>query len=118
MSTIKVDNLQTTGGAGLYPARAWSTFVGTGTVSISDSGNVSSITDYGGGNYGINFSSALGSSNYCATGDAQTNDGADGRGRHEPKGTYSTSQVQIWTCAIKNIQVAQDSPRVMTTVTL
>lgn len=118
MSTIKVDNLQTTGGAGLYPARAWCTFVGTGTVSISASGNVSSITDYLAGTYGINFSSALGSSNYCATGDAQANDLAEGRGRHEPYGTYTTSQVRIWTCAIKNIQIANDSPRVMTTVAL
>jgi len=122
MSTLKANVVQSaTGGAttltDLYPARAWSTFVGTGTVSITVSGNVSSITDYGGGNYGINFSSAFGSSNYCATGDAQTNDGYDGRGRHEPE-SYSTSQVRIWTCAIRNIQSAQDSPRVMTTVTL
>jgi hypothetical protein len=59
MSTIKVDNLQTTGGAGLYPARAWVNFTGTGTVSINDDGNVSSISDLGTGRYQVNYSSSL-----------------------------------------------------------
>ena len=58
MSTIKVDNLQTTGGAGLYPARAWSTFNGQGTVSITVSEGVSSITDNGTGLYTLNLSNS------------------------------------------------------------
>jgi len=65
MSTIKVDNLQTTGGAGLYPARAWVNFNGTGTVAIRDDGNVSSITDNGTGDYTLTFDNALSSSNYA-----------------------------------------------------
>ena len=66
MSTIKVDNLQTTGGAGLYPARAWVTFTGTGTVTIRDDGNVSSITDYRAGEYGVNYTSNFSNANYAA----------------------------------------------------
>ena len=64
MSTIKVDNLQTTAGVGLYPAKAWVNFNGSGTVAIRGSGNVSSITDHGTGQYTPNFSTAMPSSNY------------------------------------------------------
>ena len=105
------------GGTG-YPAQAWVAFRGTSTVLILDDDNVSSISDYGAGYYGENFSSALASTNYCATGDAQTNDGNSGRGRHEPQGTYTTSQVRVWTNSIQNVSAQRDSPRVMTTVTL
>ena len=66
MSTIKVDNLQTTGGAGLYPARAWVNFNGTGTVAIRADGGVSSITDLSTGNYGVNFSSSFSDTNYSS----------------------------------------------------
>ena len=64
MSTIKVDNLQTTGGAGLYTARAWVLFNGEGSVAIRGSGNVSSLTDNGTGTYTTNFASALSSADY------------------------------------------------------
>jgi len=64
MSTIKVDAIQTTGGDSLYPARAWVNFNGTGTVSIRDDGNVSSITDNGTGTYTSNFSVVAPSSTY------------------------------------------------------
>ena len=47
------------------PIKAWVNFNGTGTVSIRDSLNVSSITDNGTGDYTINFSSPLSSSNYA-----------------------------------------------------
>jgi hypothetical protein len=55
------------GGSTLYPnfgARAWVNFNGTGTVAIRASGNVSSITDNGTGNYTLNFTSALPDANY------------------------------------------------------
>jgi hypothetical protein len=67
MSTLKVDNLQTTGGVGLYPARAWVNFNGTGTVSIRASGNISSITDNGTGHYTANFSSSMPDVNYAVS---------------------------------------------------
>ncbi len=42
-----------------YGCRAWVNFNGTGTVSIRGSGNVSSITDNGTGDYTVNFSTAM-----------------------------------------------------------
>jgi hypothetical protein len=52
------------GSAPLYLARAWVNFNGTGTVAITASGNVSSITDNGVGNYTVNFATALSDANY------------------------------------------------------
>ena len=52
-----------------YGCRAWVNFNGTGTVAIRASGNVSSITDNGTGNYRVNFTTAMTDVNYsvCAT---------------------------------------------------
>jgi hypothetical protein len=49
-----------------YLCRAWVNFNGTGTVAIRASGNVSSITDGGTGNYTINFTTAMTDANYSA----------------------------------------------------
>ncbi len=56
--------LNASGSAPVYACRAWVNFNGTGTVAIRGSGNVSSITDYGTGDFGLNFSSALPDGNY------------------------------------------------------
>lgn len=53
------------GTAPLYMCRAWVNFNGTGTVAIRASGNVSSITDNGTGDYSINFSTAMPDANYA-----------------------------------------------------
>lgn len=45
-------------------AKAWVNFNGTGTVSIRDSYNVSSITDNGTGDYTINFTNNFANANY------------------------------------------------------
>jgi hypothetical protein len=50
--------------ANAYGCRAWVNFNGTSTVSITASGNVSSITDNGTGDYTINFTTALSDANY------------------------------------------------------
>lgn len=42
-----------------YMARVWCNFDGTGTPSIRGSGNVSTITDHGTGDYEANYSAAL-----------------------------------------------------------
>jgi len=47
-----------------YGCRAWVNFNGTGTVSIRGSGNVSSITDNGVGDYTVNFTTAMPDANY------------------------------------------------------
>jgi hypothetical protein len=49
---------------GQYAAKAWVNFNGTGTVAIRESGNVSSITDNGAGDYTVNFTTALTDANY------------------------------------------------------
>jgi hypothetical protein len=53
------------GTAPVYAARAWVNFNGTGTVAINASGNVSSITDNGTGDYTVNFTTAMPDANYC-----------------------------------------------------
>jgi hypothetical protein len=84
MSEIRaatVSNLAGTGPVtltGQYAAKAWVNFNGTGTVAIRASGNVSSITDNGVGQYTVNFNNALTDANYSAVANAGTvaNDGA------------------------------------------
>jgi hypothetical protein len=49
-----------------YGCRAWVNFNGTGTVAIRASGNVSSITDNGVGDYRVNFTTAMPDINYSA----------------------------------------------------
>lgn len=53
------------GGALAYQCRAWVNFNGTGTVAIRASGNVSSITDNGTGDYKVNFTTAMPDANYA-----------------------------------------------------
>jgi hypothetical protein len=48
-----------------YGCRAWVNFNGTGTVAIRESGNVSSITDNGTGDYTVNFTTAMPDANYA-----------------------------------------------------
>jgi hypothetical protein len=78
-----------TGTAPLYAARAWVTFNGTGTVAIRASGNVTSITDNGVGDYTVNFTTAMTDTNYCIAGTATPDTGAGGQG-YRWLGTGST----------------------------
>lgn len=59
-----------------YGCRAWVNFNGTGTVAIRASGNVTSITDNGTGDYTVNFTTAMPDANYAAVG--MVSAGADG----------------------------------------
>ena len=51
-----------------YGCRAWVNFNGTSTVAIRASGNVSSITDNGTGQYTVNFATSLPATNYAVMG--------------------------------------------------
>jgi hypothetical protein len=78
-----------------YGCRAWVNFNGTGTVAIRASGNVSSITDLGTGQYGINFTNAMTDSNYCIV---FTGSYISGTGSGVPmiqKSGYTASQARI-----------------------
>ena len=68
MSTVKFNQWQNPDGTENYKCRAWVNFNGTGTVAIRASGNVSSITDNGTGDYTVNFTTALPDANYAASG--------------------------------------------------
>ena len=59
MSTIKVDNIQTTSGAGVYPARAWVQYTMLNTAAITSDSGVSSLTDQGTGNPTFTLDNAL-----------------------------------------------------------
>lgn len=67
LTTPNIDSAQiptVSGTAPLYMARAWVNFNGTGTVAIRASGNVTSITDNGTGDYTVNFTTAMSDANY------------------------------------------------------
>jgi len=51
-----------------YGCRAWVNFNGTGTVAIRGSGNVTSITDNGTGDYTVNFTTSMPDVNYGING--------------------------------------------------
>ena len=57
-----------------YGCRAWVNFNGTGTVAIRASGNVTSITDNGVGNYRINLTTAMPDVNFAVIGTARAID--------------------------------------------
>jgi len=63
-ATIGTSDLSVTGNAPSYTCRAWVNFDGEGTVSIRESGNVSSITDNGTGYYTVNFATAMPDNDY------------------------------------------------------
>jgi hypothetical protein len=72
-----------------YGCRAWVNFNGTGTVAIRASGNVSSITDNGTGDYTVNFTTALADANYCTV--ATSNVNTTGSGNRVVSAPYAAS---------------------------
>jgi hypothetical protein len=83
--------------SGVYTAKAWVNFNGTGTVAIRASGNVSSITDNGVGDYTINFTTAISDANYATVG--STNSGGNSSVNQVFSVTYvpTTSAVRLAT---------------------
>ncbi len=60
-----------------FGCRAWVNFNGTGTVAIRASGNVTSITDNGVGDYTVNFTNAMPDANYVVVGVGGMSSGPD-----------------------------------------
>jgi hypothetical protein len=85
------------GTAPIYPCRAWVNFNGTGTVAIRASGNVTSITDNGTGDYTVNFTTAMPDANYSVAGTASKDAAsvAGSMGLNETS-VPSTSAVRIY----------------------
>ena len=67
------EGFNASGSAPVYACRAWVNFNGTGTVAIRASGNVSSITDNGTGDYTVNFTTAMPDANYAVASYAHNN---------------------------------------------
>lgn len=88
------------GSAPVFAARAWVNFNGVGTVAIRSSGNVTSITDNGTGDYTVNFTTAISDANYAvvATGAALASPGSSGYNVLQVNETgtpYNTSSIRI-----------------------
>ena len=97
LTTPNIDSAQVptvSGTAPLYMCRAWVNFNGTGTPAIRGSGNVSSITDNGTGDYQVNFTTAMPDANYSAVG---TNSGSG------TTGEFSTGIISMSTSAVRMI---------------
>lgn len=100
ISAVELDGGQA-GNAPIFAARAWVNFNGTGTVAIRGSGNVSSITDNGVGDYTVNFITAMPNGNYTVVSTGVTNPvgGLDGRNHCvvpvAVTDTYGTSSVRL-----------------------
>jgi len=96
--------LNATGSAPMYACRAWVNFNGTGTVAIRASGNVSSITDNGTGNYTVNFATALPDANYAMSGSGEdTNASGDVMVARANGATKTTAA-----CRIKTVNSQSD----------
>ena len=92
--------LNASGSAPIYACRAWVNFNGTGTVAIRASGNVSSITDNGEGDYTVNLTTempdSLGACTVSGIGATDNTAGARNNiyGGYIP--TSSTVRVSCW----------------------
>jgi hypothetical protein len=53
------------GDAGQRTAKAWCNFDSTGTFTLNDSHNISSVTDHGVGNFEVNFDTNMGNTDYA-----------------------------------------------------
>ena len=97
MSTIKANTIQNLSGVEKYLLAAWVNFNGTGTVAIRASGNVSSITDNGVGDWTVNFTTALSDANYCVlpVGNYTEATGVGANGRPIQPKTYATTSVRL-----------------------
>jgi hypothetical protein len=85
-----------------YMARAWVNFNGTGTVAIRASGNVSSITDNGTGDYTVNFTTAMSDANYVMTGTASYSNSSGTNGRTVNTSTMNSANCRITTAYAAN----------------
>lgn len=92
--------LNASGTAPIYACRAWVNFNGTGTVAIRASGNVSSITDIGNGNYTVNCMTAMQDTNYSvggSAGDGSTISGTSFASMTNSIPTSSSFSIVTWT---------------------
>lgn len=96
-----------------YGCRAWVNFNGTSTVSIRASGNVSSITDNGTGNYTVNFTTALSDTNGAVNVSGAAGTSPTGLRAYGLSSTLSSSSVTVFSAYISSTggsSTAEDEP--------
>jgi hypothetical protein len=104
VAAARITNALNAGGsAPIYACRAWVNFNGlSGQVGIRASGNVSSVTRNGTGDYTVNFTTAMPDVNFSAVINANNTSPFNGMfasADHGSGGSVSTSTMQFYTCA-------------------
>jgi hypothetical protein len=97
-----------------YGCRAWVNFNGTGTVAIRASGNVTSITDNGTGDYTVNFTNALVDANYAVLGTSGQSAAVNNMncvGRNLDNSVQTTTAVRLYNL-VTNTSGAVDNPNI------
>lgn len=123
MSTIKVNTIETVTGVEVYTKKAWVNFNGTGTITIRNDGNVSSVTDYNTGWYGLSFSSSMSSADYILN-SASTYASDGTKGAVSLHGGYNGAPLEQTTSAVRvhtgptNQQAAADMQNIFYSVLL
>lgn len=96
--------LNAAGGAPIFACRAWVNFNGTGTVAIRASGNVSSITDNGTGDYTVNFTTAMPDANYAMVANGRDSSNRSDVGIFQISGGLkTTTKIQVRTININTV---------------
>lgn len=87
----------TAAGLGLsqFTAKAWVNFNGTGTPAITDSYNISSITDDGAGQYRVNFTVSPANGNFASFGDCMSGTGVGSSGNPISTGAYNAGAITV-----------------------
>ena len=93
MSTLKVNTIQNTSAAHSSTpqqiaegrAKAWCAWDSRGTFAVSDSFNVSSVTDNGQGDFTVNIDTDMSNANYCVV--------AQCAGNGSPNGSHNLMQI-------------------------
>ena len=95
-ATSTLTQFNASGSAPVYACRAWVNFNGQGVVAIRASGNVSSITDNGTGDYTVNFTTAMSDANYTVATSGH-GDVTNYNRNCQVRGTPTTSSVRVMT---------------------
>lgn len=102
------------GGVDKQMCTAWVSFNGTGTVSILDSHNVSSVADNGVGDYTINFATSMSNANFEVSASCKTNSFANIATAYEDVGvSRTTSAIKIRTATSSAASSAFFDPEVV-----
>ena len=79
MSTLKVDDIieATSGNSKVFMVRAWFNWQNSGSNSLLQAHNVSSVTDIAAGSFNATFSTAFSNNQYASAGMSHTNGGTE-----------------------------------------